>query len=216
MRLLITAGPTREYLDPVRFLTNASSGKLGYAIAAAAAKRGHRVELISGPVALTPPRGVKVTNVVTSQEMYAAAVRLFPRCDAAIFAAAVCDYCPAKRSPRKFKKTGRPLTLVLRPTPDIAAKLGRTKGHRVSIGFALETHEAKRNAESKLRRKRCDAVILNHPETIGADRASIQILRAPQHWEPPVAGTKSKIALHIVKLAEELRERRTNPMSELV
>ena len=130
MRLLLTAGPTREYLDPVRFLSNASSGKLGYAIAAAAAKRGHAVELISGPVELQPPRGVKVTHVVTSQEMFQAASSIFPRCDAAIMAAAVCDYRPAKRSTKKLKKTGDALTVTFRPTQDIAAHLGRRSEER--------------------------------------------------------------------------------------
>lgn len=208
MNLLITAGPTREYLDPVRFLTNASSGKLGYAIAACAARRGHRVELISGPVELDAPRGVRVTRVVTSREMYDAAVSLFPSCDAAIMAAAVCDYRPAKRSNRKLKKTGGTLTLTFRSTEDIAARLGRMKGDRVLIGFALESHDGPANAEAKLRRKRCDAIVLNRPDTIGADRATVQFLLKGGGWQAPISATKPRIAGDIVRLTEKLMEGR--------
>lgn len=211
MRLLITAGPTREYLDPVRFLSNASSGKLGYAIAAAAVRRGHAVELISGPVELKPPPGVKVTHVGTSQEMFEAAVSIFSKCDAAIMAAAVCDYRPAKRSTRKLKKTGDELTITFRPTKDIAAHLGRIKQGRILIGFALESHDGPANAEEKLRRKRCDAIVLNRPDTIGADRATVQILLAPDRWQPPSTGTKPQVARKIVRLAETLAAGRESP-----
>lgn len=211
MRLLITAGPTREYLDPVRFLSNASSGKLGYAIAAAAVKRGHVIELISGPVELKPPKGVKVTHVVTSQEMFEAAVSIFARCDAAILAAAVCDYRPAKRSNKKLKKTGDELTITFRPTQDIAAKLGRIKNGRILIGFALESHDGRTHAEEKLRRKRCDAIVLNHPQTIGAERATVQILLAPDHWQASFTGTKPQVARKIVGLAEALVAERQDP-----
>jgi len=215
MRILITAGPTREYLDPVRFLSNASSGKLGYAIAAVAARRGHRVELISGPVALKLPPGAKVTSVVTSEEMFQAAVRLFAKCDVGILAAAVCDYRPAKRSARKLKKTGGGLTLRLHLTRDIAAYLGRIKGDRKLIGFALESHDGLRNAEEKLRRKRCDAMILNRPDTIGADRATIQVLHAPNRWDRPVTGTKLRLAAKIVALAETLEAAPKRPRPSL-
>lgn len=208
MRILITAGPTREYLDPVRFLSNASSGKLGYAIAAAAVRRGHMVELISGPVALKPPKGMKVTQVVTSEEMFEAAARLFPQCDAAVMAAAVCDYRPVKRSNRKLKKTGKRLTIRFRATQDIAAYLGRRKGSRKLIGFALESHDGLKNAAEKLRRKNCDAIILNQPDTIGAETATLQILRTAGGCGPPVTGTKLRLAARILELVEELHSNR--------
>jgi phosphopantothenoylcysteine decarboxylase/phosphopantothenate--cysteine ligase len=204
MRLLITAGPTREYLDPVRFLSNASSGKLGFAIAAQAARRGHHVELIAGPVELRAPKGVKVTRIVTSAEMFDAAVARFPKCDAAVMAAAVCDFRPAMVSSKKLQRRGRGLTLALRPTKDICAHLGRRKGPRVVIGFALEDRRPKARAELKLRRKHCDAIVLNHPGNIGAERAIVRFLLYSQGWQPTIEATKLAVAARIVELAEQL------------
>ncbi len=203
MRILITAGPTREYLDPVRFLTNASSGKLGYAIAAAAARRGHKVELVSGPVEVKPPKGVRVTQVVTSREMFDAAVALFAKCDAAIMAAAVCDYRPARTSRRKLSRSGG-LTLSLRPTRDISAYLGRTKGDRIVVGFALEDRKGRARAAEKLRRKRCDAIVLNQPSNIGVDSGAVQVMLASAQWLPPMSGTKKRIAEELISLVEAL------------
>src|SRR5208337_2480941 len=119
MRVIVTAGPTREYLDDVRFLTNASSGRMGYAIARAAAQRGHSVDLIAGPAALPDPRGVRVRRVVSTQEMYEAAAKLFPRADCLIGAAAPADFTPARRIKGKAKKAESPLVLQLKPTVDI-------------------------------------------------------------------------------------------------
>ncbi len=203
MRILITAGPTREYLDPVRFLSNASSGKFGYAIAAAAAKRGHQVELVSGPVGLPPPKGVKVTHVVTSREMFDAAARLFPKCHAAVMVAAVCDYRPVRVARRKLSRVAG-MTLTLRPTRDIAAYLGRRKGNRAVVSFALEDREGRARAQAKLRRKRSSAIVLNHPSTIGADRVEIQVCMAPDRWLPRFCGTKRAAAAYLVGLLERI------------
>ncbi len=169
LRILITAGPTREYLDTVRFLSNPSSGKMGYAIAEAAARAGHEVILVSGPVALDPPKGVKLVRVTSAAEMASAARRAFAKADAAVFAAAVCDYRPVRRAARKLAKRATRFTLELAPTVDIAASLGRVKGRRVTIAFALEDHDGRRHAEAKMLRKNCDAIVLNSPRAIGSE-----------------------------------------------
>lgn len=204
MRLLITAGPTREYFDSVRFLSNPSTGKMGYALAAAGLRRGHTVTLISGPVALTPPPGCGCIHVVSAAEMASAAKRAFGRADAAIMTAAVCDYRPQRRVDHKVAKRNRPRSLVLVPTEDIATALGRAKGSRIVIGFAMEDHDHHAHAEAKLHRKHCDAMILNGPENIGADTASIEILTADGIWSPPCHATKRALATRIIRLAEAL------------
>ena len=204
MRILVTAGPTREFFDPVRFISNSSSGKMGYAIATEAARRGHNVDLVSGPVELPAPEGVKVTRVVTAQEMFEAATALFPRCRAAIMTAAVCDYRPASRLDHKLKKSHRARSLRLVPTPDILAHLGKKKGDRVLIGFAMEDRDDHRRAEGKLRRKRCDAMVLNGLRNVGGDRATVQVFRPAVGWDPPVSGTKLRIAKLVVDLVERL------------
>ena len=204
MRILVTAGPTREFFDSVRFISNPSSGKMGYAIAAEAARRGHKVDLVSGPVELPAPKGVKVTRVVTAQEMFDAAAAKFSRCQAAVMTAAVCDYRPATQLNRKLKKSNRVRSLRLVPTTDIAGYLGRIKGGRIVIGFAMEDHDEHRHAEAKLRRKRCDAIVLNGPGNVGSDRATVQIFRPTAGWKRPVSGTKTRIAKHVVDLVERL------------
>ena len=183
MKLLVSAGPTREFFDSVRFLSNASSGRMGYAIARAAALLGHEVTLVTGPVAIEPPRGVKVVRVVTSAEMAAACKRAFTRADAAVMAAAVCDYRPARHSARKMPKSNRSLRVLLEPTEDIAASLGRRKGRRVLIGFALEDHDGRTHAERKLRTKRFDLIILNGPANIGTDKAVVKRAQSPVFFD---------------------------------
>ncbi len=204
MRILITAGPTREYFDTVRFVSNPSSGKMGYALAEAAVARGHEVILISGPVSIGPPRGVRCIPVVTASEMAAAARRAFDGADAAIMTAAVCDYRPRRRLTHKHKKGARPLRITLVPTEDIAASLGRRKGRRVMIAFAMEDHDHRPHAEAKLVRKRCDAIVLNGPENIGADRATVEVLVAGEGWSGPWRGTKTQVARRILRLLERL------------
>jgi phosphopantothenoylcysteine decarboxylase/phosphopantothenate--cysteine ligase len=176
MRILITAGPTREYLDDVRFLSNASSGKMGYALAEAAIAAGHDVALVSGPVNLSPPGGCEFHAVETTGQMYDACLQLFTGCAGVIGAAAVCDYRPRERLPGKLSKTGRPIIVEFVENPDILAELGRRKQHRWVVGFALEAQSPRENALRKLRAKACDAILLNHPRAIGAESNRVELI----------------------------------------
>ena len=207
MRILVTAGPTREYFDSVRFISNPSSGKMGLCIASEAVRRGHEVTLIAGSVALPVPHGVEIIRVVSAKEMFQATVSLFEKCHVAVMTAAVCDYRPLRRLDHKLKKRSRTRVVRLQPTDDILSHLGRIKGDRVTIGFAMEDHDHHANAEAKLRRKQCDAIVLNGIGNVGADTASVEILRADTGWAPPVTGTKPQIAGAVVDLAESLFNR---------
>lgn len=166
--LLVTAGPTREHLDDVRFLSNGATGRLGILLAAAAQRRGWQVRLVLGPTELAAPRGVEVTRVTSAAEMLAAARRAARGAQLAIFSAAPADWRPRRRLPGKPPKGRGPARLDLVPTPDIAATLGRGKGRRVHVGFALEAGmQALPRALGKLVRKRFDALLLNTPENLG-------------------------------------------------
>ncbi|MEI8138887.1 MAG: phosphopantothenoylcysteine decarboxylase [bacterium] len=161
MRILVTAGPTREFMDPVRYISNRSSGKMGYAIAAAACARGHEVVLISGPVALTAPAGVKVVPVVSAADMLPAVESHFEACDALIMAAAVSDWRPAVVSQQKMKKQNARMELMLEPTADILLTIRPRKGGRVVVGFAAETTEVESEARRKLAAKGLDLIVAN-------------------------------------------------------
>lgn len=204
MRILVTAGPTREFFDSVRFLSNPSSGKMGYAIATVACRKGHDVTLVSGPVELPDPPGVRVLRVVSAAEMFDASVAAFETCEAAIMTAAVCDYRPSRRLDHKLQKQARVRRIQLQPTRDICAHLGRIKGSRVVLGFAMEDHDHRAHAASKLTRKRCDAIVLNGIGNVGGDEAEVEILVAGGSWTGPFSGTKWTIATRIVELAEAL------------
>lgn len=167
-KVLVTAGPTREALDPVRFLTNHSTGTMGYALAEAAARRGARVVLVSGPTALPAPPGVERIDVTSADEMHAAAQQ-HADADLVLAAAAVADYAPAEASEQKVKKGEGDLTLRLRRTPDVLAALGaRKREGQTLVGFALETHDGRANARAKLERKNLDWIVLNHANEPGA------------------------------------------------
>lgn len=162
MKLLITAGPTREPLDPVRFISNRSSGRMGYALATAAVERGHEVTLISGPVALQPPAGCVLIAVETAQQMYDAVQTALPGQQAAIFSAAVADYRPALVAAQKLKKKEESLTLQLERTPDILGSARSVFGYKgLLCGFAAETERLHHYAQEKLRRKGCDLLVAN-------------------------------------------------------
>jgi phosphopantothenoylcysteine decarboxylase/phosphopantothenate--cysteine ligase len=178
MKILITAGPTREYLDDVRFLSNASSGKMGYALAQAALDAQHAVVLVSGPVALLAPPGCEFHAVETTDEMREACLALYPNCNGIIATAAVCDYRPRQRLSGKIAKTGKPLFVELVETPDILGELGRRKGNDRPwiVGFALEAQNARENALRKLKAKGCDAIVLNHPQSIGSDASRAELI----------------------------------------
>jgi phosphopantothenoylcysteine decarboxylase / phosphopantothenate---cysteine ligase len=159
--VLLTAGPTQEPLDPVRFISNRSSGRMGYALAEAAAARGAHVILISGPVHLSPPRRVEVVPVRTAQEMRDQVFERLGPATIVIKTAAVADFHLAKVSAQKIKKTAARISLELDPTPDILAELGRKKGDRLLIGFAAETENLEQEARRKLESKNCDMVVAN-------------------------------------------------------
>ena len=170
LRVLITAGPTQEPIDAVRFISNRSTGKMGVALADAFAERGADVTLVIGPTALRPSlKSVKVTEVNTAQEMYKACIKVFPGSDIIIAAAAVADFKPVKASHRKLKKDTAPLTIALEPTADILEELGRLKKKKqMLVGFALETDNEISNARNKLSRKNLDLTILNSLNDTGA------------------------------------------------
>lgn len=205
LRFLITAGPTREYIDSVRYLSNDSSGRMGFALAAAAAARGHAVTLVHGPVALRPPRGVRARAVISADQMWRACRAAWPGCDVLIMAAAVADYSPARRSRHKLKKSGAGLTIELRPTMDILAALSarRRAGQRV-IGFALEDRRGRVHAARKLEQKYLDAIILNSPAAIGVRETRLDLLVRGAEWAPLGLVGKSKAAKLLVSVAEQL------------
>lgn len=160
-KVLITAGPTREKIDPVRYISNHSTGKMGYAIAEAARDRGAEVVLVSGPVSLPKPEGVLVVSVESVQEMYDTVMQHLPDAEVVIKAAAVSDYRPKQVSLQKMKKTGEPLTLELEKAPDILAEVGQRKTHQFVVGFAAETHDVLAYASDKLQRKNLDMIVAN-------------------------------------------------------
>jgi phosphopantothenoylcysteine decarboxylase / phosphopantothenate---cysteine ligase len=166
--ILVTAGPTCEDLDPVRYLTNRSSGKMGYAVAEAAARRGAKVILISGPVSLVTPAGAERVDVRTAEEMRRAVEAKFPGCSVAIFAAAVADYRPAVTAAEKIKRNREMLSLVLEPTPDILASVASRKGDAIVVGFAAETQNVAENARKKLAAKNADLIVANDVTAEGA------------------------------------------------
>lgn len=166
--VLLTAGPTQEDLDPVRFLTNRSSGRMGYAVAEAAAQRGAKVILVTGPTALDTPTGVTRVDVRTAAEMLHSVEEKFSDATIAILAAAVADYRPAEAASRKIKKTAGDITLRLEPNPDILATIARKKGHRLIVGFAAETDKVAENARKKLTDKNADLIVANDVTAEGA------------------------------------------------
>lgn len=166
--VLVTAGPTCEDLDPVRFFTNRSSGKMGYAVAEAAARRGARVILISGPTSLEAPEGVERVDVRTAEEMLRAVKSRFAAASIGVFAAAVADYRPAERAAAKIKRTRESLTIRLEPNPDILATVAREKNDRVVVGFAAETDHVAESARKKLAQKNADLIVANDVTAEGA------------------------------------------------
>jgi phosphopantothenoylcysteine decarboxylase/phosphopantothenate--cysteine ligase len=166
--VLVTAGPTRENVDPVRYLTNRSSGKMGYAVAEAAARRGAHVILVSGPTSLEAPAGVERIDVESAEEMHRAVLEKVAGCSIAIFAAAVADYRPAEPSVQKIKRNNESTTIALEPTPDILASVARNKGTRFIVGFAAETDRVAENTRKKLAAKNADLMVANDVTVEGA------------------------------------------------
>jgi phosphopantothenoylcysteine synthetase/decarboxylase len=208
VNILVTAGPTREPIDPVRFLTNRSSGKMGYELAAAFSRAGHNVFLISGPTALDVPDGVDFLPVETAAEMHDAVARHIGRMDIAVFAAAVADYTPVKVAPEKLKKSADTLTLELVRTPDILGSTRDPLGFTGTlVGFAAETENLEVNARDKLTRKGCDLVIANDVSRpgIGFDSDHNEVLLVyPNHNESLPLATKHDLAHQLSQAILEL------------
>jgi phosphopantothenoylcysteine decarboxylase/phosphopantothenate--cysteine ligase len=211
-RLLVTAGPTREEIDPVRYLSNYSSGKMGYAIAAAGARRGAEVVLVSGPTSLAEPHGVNRVQVDSAAQMHRAVFDHLEPSDVIIKAAAVADYRVAERAEQKLKKTADELTLTLEKTPDILADLGRNKGQRILVGFAAETEKLLEHASDKLRRKHLDLIVANDVSRSDAgfnvDTNAVRILATDGSVEELALMRKTEVADRILDRIVALRNSR--------
>ena len=210
MRFLITAGPTREPLDPVRYLSNRSSGKMGYAIAAAALEEKHEVILISGPVALAAPLGAELVRVTTGEEMFAAAAAQFVHCDVFVMCAAVCDYKPAHYAPEKMKKQRTRFSLELEPTRDILASLTSEPHGCFVVGFAAETEALEAHAQRKLAEKNCDLLVANDVgrADIGMDSDDNEVVIFSKSGAPQKIPRqkKTELARALLKILLEVRE----------
>ena len=210
--VLITAGPTREKIDPVRYLTNRSSGRMGYALAEAALRRGARVLLVSGPTALTPPASAELTRVESTEQMRDAVLNLLPQATIVIKTAAVCDYRPKSTAGQKLKRKG-PMTLDLEPTPDILKDISQKKGTQILVGFAAETENVLENARQKLVSKNLDAIVVNDVSREGVgfdtDRNAVTIITRDDVVEVPET-TKSEVAQRVLDQVVRLRQPRNS------
>ncbi|MCC6126298.1 MAG: phosphopantothenoylcysteine decarboxylase [Pirellulales bacterium] len=202
-RILITSGPTRQYLDPVRFLTNASSGRMGAALAEAAIEAGHRAVIVSGPVDVPYPAEAEVVRIVSTEELLEACLKIFPECDGLIAAAAPCDYRPRAVAKHKIRKTGDSLTLELLETPDVVASLSEIKIHQWMVAFALETEDKHLRAMQKLERKSCDLIVVNGPEAVHAAETAVEILDKSGGVVAAFSGGKSQIGRKILRVIGE-------------
>ncbi len=212
--VLITAGPTREKIDPVRYLTNRSSGRMGYALAEAALRRGARVLLVSGPTSLTPPGAVDVTRVESTEEMRDAVLKLLPQASVVIKTAAVSDYRPKATAGQKIKRKGS-MTLELEATPDILKELSLKKGAQIVVGFAAETENVLENARQKLVAKNLDAIVVNDVSREGvgfdSDRNAVTIITRDVVVEVSET-TKWEVAQRVLDQVVRLRQNRKSPV----
>ena len=203
MRILITAGGTREHIDPVRFISNASSGRMGYALARAAIKAGHKVTLITAPTSLSFPKKAKIVEVETAAEMFESVKKHFDKCDCLIMAAAVADYTLARPLKNKIKKTNIPLTIKLKPTADILKWAGKHKNkNQIVVGFALEEKDLRIRAEKKLIDKNLDMIIANTPAVIGSENTTVHIKTPLSGWKKLENISKIIIAGKIIRNIE--------------
>jgi len=210
MNYLITAGPTREFIDDIRFISNMSSGRMGYALAEAARDAGHRVVLVSGPVALPRPDGVRVVPVVSALEMREAVLKLLPESDIIVMCAAVADYRPEHRHTGKLKKGADALTLKLVRNPDIAEEVSARKEGRLLVGFAVETENAEANARAKMAAKQFDFIVLNSPAAMGAASSEVRVLFPDGSARGIGPVPKHLIAAELTGTIDRLRSERRN------
>ena len=199
MKILITAGPTREYLDPVRFLSNASTGRMGCALAEAALRAGHQVALVLGPCPAEPPKRAETVRVTSTQEMFDAVAERFDACDVFIAAAAAADYRPAEPRSEKIKKTDPRLTLDLVRTPDILAEMARRRRRQILVGFCLETEDLETRARGKLEAKGLDLVVANGPEAVAAERLDALLIARHGPTQRLAGVTKTDLAQAILE-----------------
>ena len=202
-RILLTAGPTRAFIDDVRYLTNGSSGRMAAALAAAAIARGHTVTIVSGPVQVAYPAGARVVPVVTTAEMLSASLAELPRCDGVIAEAAPCDFEPVRKVVGKIPRAGDGLTLKLRSTPDVIASLARKAPRdKWFVAFALEPGADPRRAFEKIEAKRCDLIVVNDLTALEAAETSVIVYDRRHETVGSRAGTKRAVAGWLIRLFE--------------
>ena len=203
MKILITSGPTRQYLDPVRYLSNGSSGRMGKALAEAALAAGHEVLIVSGPVEVRYPPAARVVPVVSTEDMLAACLEAFPQCGGLIAAAAPCDYRPRAVAAEKIRKTGTALDVQLIETPDIVARLGAVRTSQWMVAFALETADRRMRAMQKLQRKKCDLIVANGPASMHAATAEVEVIDIEGRILATARGSKPKVAKTVFGVIDE-------------
>jgi len=203
-RILITSGPTRQYLDPVRYISNASSGQMGSCLAQAALDLGHEVTIVSGPVSVEYPDAATIVQVVSTEDMLEASIKEFSKSDGVIAAAAPCDYRPVNVADQKIKKEGGGIELKFVETSDIVATLGSQKSkNQWAVCFALETEDGKTRAIKKLKKKNCDLVVLNGATAINSSHNQVEIIAPNGESIDSVAGPKKLVAKHILAAIEK-------------
>jgi len=214
VRFLITAGPTREPIDPIRYLSNRSSGKMGYAIAEAAIEAGHEVILISGPVALNRPHGAAVIPISTSDQMFDVVQQQTRNCDVLVMCAAVADYKPVAVFTTKLKKRDAKLSIELIPTRDILSSLPKTRKYFV-VGFAAETENIETNARKKLLKKNCDVIVANDARIgMESDENEVEIFFRDEQMKTISRASKKIVAHELVKILQKYLEKRLTKKSQ--
>ena len=204
LQFLITAGGTREYIDPVRFISNASTGTMGYELARSALLAGHDVTLITAPTNLNVPKGAGVVKVESARDMFEAVKDKFGGCDCLIMTAAVSDYTPLKPARHKMKKRPGVITLKLKPTRDILKWAGtHKKQNQMVVGFALEDRDIQAGAERKLREKKLDMIVANTPAAIGSERCEVWVKKSGQEWRRFAEAPKKHVANRLIRLIEQ-------------
>jgi len=207
-RILITSGPTRQYLDPVRYLTNASSGRMGAALASAAVEAGHEVVVVTGPVEVEYPQAAEVIPIVSTEQMLQLALEVFPSCSGLIGVAAPCDYRPVIVSSQKIRKTGSPLTIHLVETPDVVAELAAVRTSQWMVAFALETEDERMRAMQKMERKSCELIVVNGPRAIHAVETAVEILASEGGVIASFSGDKRRVGKDVFRvIAQRLIDR---------
>lgn len=210
MRVLVTAGPTWEFIDDVRYISSPSSGRMGFAVAEVFAAAGHTVELITGPTHLEPPCDVACIRVTSAREMHQAAMKRLKKAEVVVMTAGVSDYRVGEKVTGKRKRTGDKWVLELVENPDILNEIGRKKGDRILVGFAVESASPRRGALEKLRKKNLDFIVLNSPSAFGADVTSVDIIDDHERTTRLRKVTKHEVAVNILRRVEELGKERAS------